>query len=116
MDLELEKQVRALIDQDQKIEAIKLVRRITGWRLRESKDYVDALARAALPALSPADEAALEREVKTLQRQVTGVCLDQQRTTLERPGMRSNAGALEREKNGRKAVLQKIFCARSQEF
>ncbi len=63
---ELEKQVRALIDQDQKIEAIKLVRLTTGWGLRESKDYVDALARAALPALSSADEAALEREVNAL--------------------------------------------------
>ena len=59
MDLELEKQVRALIDQDQKIEAIKLVRLTTGWWLRESKDYVDALARAALPALSPVGEAVL---------------------------------------------------------
>jgi ribosomal protein L7/L12 len=65
----LEKQVRALIDQDQKIEAIKLVRRITGWGLKESKDYVDALARAALPALSPAGEAALEQEVKALAQQ-----------------------------------------------
>ncbi|MCP4540481.1 MAG: hypothetical protein GY832_25365 [Chloroflexi bacterium] len=39
----LEKQVRILIDQDQKIEAIKHVREQTGWGLRESKDYVDSL-------------------------------------------------------------------------
>lgn len=63
---ELENQTRALIDQDQKIEAIKLVRRMTNWGLKESKDYVDALARAALPALNPADEAALEQKVKAL--------------------------------------------------
>ncbi len=65
----LENQARALIDQNQKIEAIKLVRRATGWGLKESKDYVDALARAALPALSPTDEAALEQKVKALVQQ-----------------------------------------------
>ena len=48
---ELARQARTLIDQGQKIEAIKLVRETTGWGLKESKDYVDALARAALPAL-----------------------------------------------------------------
>ena len=52
----LENQVRALIDQEQKIEAIELVLKTTGWGLRESKEYVDALARAALPTLSAADE------------------------------------------------------------
>lgn len=62
----LENQARALIDQDQRIEAIKLVRQTTGWGLRESKEYVDTLARAALPALNPADEAALEQAVKAL--------------------------------------------------
>jgi len=65
----LENQARALIDQHQKIEAIKLVRRATGWGLRESKDYVDALARAALSALSSADEAVLEQKVKALVQQ-----------------------------------------------
>lgn len=65
----LENQVRALVDQNQKIEAIKLVHRITGWGLKESKDYVDALARAALPALGAADEAALQQKVKALIRQ-----------------------------------------------
>ncbi|RLC56682.1 MAG: hypothetical protein DRI80_15940 [Chloroflexota bacterium] len=62
----LENQARALIDQDQRIEAIKLVRQTTGWGLKESKEYVDTLARAALPALSPVDEAALEQAVKAL--------------------------------------------------
>ena len=67
MDLDkLEARVRTLIDQDQKIEAIRLVQQTTNWGLVESKDYVDALALAALPALSPADEAALEKEVKAL--------------------------------------------------
>lgn len=65
----LENQVHTLIDQNQKIEAIKLVRRTTGWGLGESKGYVDTLARAALPALSPADEAATEQEVKALVQQ-----------------------------------------------
>ncbi|MDY7076212.1 MAG: hypothetical protein SXV54_04725 [Chloroflexota bacterium] len=65
----LEKQARALIDQDQKIEAIELVCRTTDWGLRESKEYVDTLARAALPALSSADEAALEQEVRALVQQ-----------------------------------------------
>ena len=67
MNLEkLQDQARALIDENQQIEAIRLVRETTGWGLKESKDYVDALVRAALPTLSPADEAALEQKVKAL--------------------------------------------------
>jgi ribosomal protein L7/L12 len=80
---ELENRARALIDQNQKIEAIKLVREATGWGLRESKDYVDALARAALPALSKADEAAMEQEVDALLQQdryVEAIKLVQERT------------------------------------
>lgn len=46
---ELEVQVRALIAQGRKVEAVKRVRETTGWGLKESKDYVDALARSALP-------------------------------------------------------------------
>ena len=42
---ELARQARTLVDQDQKVEAIKLVRETTGWGLRESKDYVDALVK-----------------------------------------------------------------------
>ena len=49
----LENQARALIDQDQRIEAIKLVRQTTGWGLKESKEYVDTLARACLLYTSP---------------------------------------------------------------
>ena len=72
MNLErLEDQVHALIDQNQKVEAIKLVRETTGWGLRESKDYVDTLARAALPALSPADETTLKQEVPSSQPTMT---------------------------------------------
>jgi ribosomal protein L7/L12 len=67
MNLErLKDQVLGLIDRNQKVEAIKLVREATGWGLRESKDYVDALAHTALPALGPADEAALEQKVRAL--------------------------------------------------
>ncbi len=62
----LASQARILIDQNQKIEAIKLVRETMGWGLKESKDYVDALARAALPALNPADEVMLGQEIKAL--------------------------------------------------
>jgi hypothetical protein len=40
---ELEDQIRALIERNQKVEAIELVRETTGWGLRESKDYVDSL-------------------------------------------------------------------------
>lgn len=39
----LEDQVRALLDQNQKIEAIKLAHQVRGWGLKESKDYVDSL-------------------------------------------------------------------------
>jgi hypothetical protein len=38
-------QVRALLAQGQKVEAIKLVRILTGRGLRESKDYVESLER-----------------------------------------------------------------------
>jgi hypothetical protein len=44
MNLEkLKDKVSGLIDRNQKIEAIKLVREATGWGLRESKEYVDSL-------------------------------------------------------------------------
>lgn len=36
-------QVRDLLSQDRRIQAIKLVRVLTRWGLRESKDYVDSL-------------------------------------------------------------------------
>jgi ribosomal protein L7/L12 len=62
----LEAQVRALLAQGHKVEAIKQVRKETGWGLREAKDYVDALAYAALPALGAADEAAMEQAARAL--------------------------------------------------
>ena len=40
----LETLVQALLAQGRKIEAVKQVRQATGWGLKESKDYVDALA------------------------------------------------------------------------
>jgi preprotein translocase subunit SecA len=40
---ELEDQVRALMAQGRKVEAVKRVLKTTGWGLKESKDYVDAL-------------------------------------------------------------------------
>jgi ribosomal protein L7/L12 len=45
VDPELERQVRDLINDKQKIAAVKLVREQTGWGLREAKDYVDAVER-----------------------------------------------------------------------
>lgn len=39
----LEKEVKALIQQDRFMEAIKLVRERTGWGLRECKTFVDNL-------------------------------------------------------------------------
>ena len=62
----LEDQVRALLARGRKVEAVKRVRKTTGWGLKESKDYVDALGKAALPALSAADEAAVEQEARAL--------------------------------------------------
>jgi ribosomal protein L7/L12 len=46
----LEDQVRALLAQGRKVEAVKRVYKTTGWGLKESKDYVDALVDAAPPA------------------------------------------------------------------
>ena len=40
---ELTAEVRQLLARRQKIEAVKCVREATGWGLKESKDYVDAL-------------------------------------------------------------------------
>lgn len=37
--------IRQLLDQSQKIEAIKLVREHTGMGLKEAKDYVEAIER-----------------------------------------------------------------------
>lgn len=34
---------RTLISQGKKIDAIKLVRELTGWGLKEAKDYVESL-------------------------------------------------------------------------
>ncbi|MFV9507113.1 MAG: ribosomal protein L7/L12 [Oscillochloridaceae bacterium umkhey_bin13] len=42
---ELATQVRVLLAQNQKIQAVKLVHESTGWGLRESKDYVDQIER-----------------------------------------------------------------------
>lgn len=48
--------VRGLLQQGQKITAIKLVREHTGWGLKEAKDYVEALeaGHAPPPATGPA--------------------------------------------------------------
>ena len=67
MDLDkLDRQARALVDQGKRVEAIKLVRRNTNWGLRRAKEHVDALGHAELPALSPAEDEALKREIQAL--------------------------------------------------
>jgi ribosomal protein L7/L12 len=40
---QLEQEARMLLAQGQKIEAIKRVRELTGWGLKEAKDYVERL-------------------------------------------------------------------------
>ncbi|NIO70542.1 MAG: DUF1186 domain-containing protein [Anaerolineae bacterium] len=52
----LEDQVRALLAQNQKVEAVKRVHKTTGWGLKKSKDYVDALADATPPAPRAMDQ------------------------------------------------------------
>lgn len=44
-DAAFEQEIRQLLTQRQKIEAIKRVRELTGLGLKEAKDYVDALER-----------------------------------------------------------------------
>jgi ribosomal protein L7/L12 len=64
--MDLENQVRTMLAQNQRIEAIKWVRHQTGWGLKRSKDYVDEIAREILPSLPAEKEAALDREVNAL--------------------------------------------------
>ena len=40
----MEGQLRALVAQGRKVEAVKRVREATGWGLKQSKDYVDSLS------------------------------------------------------------------------
>jgi hypothetical protein len=46
---EVEPEIRALLDQRRKIDAIKLMRQHTGLGLKEAKDRIDAFERAHLP-------------------------------------------------------------------
>ncbi len=50
---ELEGQVRALVAQGRIVEAVKRVRETTGWGLKQSKDYVDALAQPEVERNDP---------------------------------------------------------------
>lgn len=45
--------VLALLEMDRKIEAVKVVREVTGWGLKESKDYVDTFERQRAGAMVP---------------------------------------------------------------
>ncbi len=49
-----QQQVRDLIAQQQKIEAIKLVRQQTGSGLKDAKDFVEAIARGQTPPIPQA--------------------------------------------------------------
>jgi ribosomal protein L7/L12 len=53
-DGELRDQVRVLLLERKKIEAIKLVRDHAGWRLKGSKEYVDEVQRA-MQSFGPGD-------------------------------------------------------------
>ncbi|MCA9267824.1 MAG: hypothetical protein KDA41_05110 [Planctomycetales bacterium] len=63
----LEERVRALLDADQKIEAVKLYREETAASLAEAKEAVEALqAGRGLPVETPKDAAGIESEVLRL--------------------------------------------------
>ncbi len=44
-----ENQIRSLLEQDRKIQAIRLVMQQNEWGLRQAKDYVDTLERELFP-------------------------------------------------------------------
>jgi ribosomal protein L7/L12 len=72
LDPAAEQEMRQLVAQGQKIEAIKQVRQLTGLGLKEAKDYVESLPPtsafvAAEPAAAPrVDQGEIEREARTL--------------------------------------------------
>jgi hypothetical protein len=87
---ELEDQVRALLAQGQKVEAVKRVLKATGWGLKGSKDYVDALTNATPPVPDAANQpidyhslsadellAALEQAGRTPDLDLVRACLEQ---------------------------------------
>jgi len=78
--VELGDQVRALLAQNQKVEAVKRVHKTTGWGLKKSKDYVDALADATPPA-----PRAMEQEVD-----YSSLPADELLTALEQAGRTPN--------------------------
>jgi len=53
-DAAWQQDVRVLLSQSQKIEAIKLVRQHTGAGLRDAKDFVEAMQRGQSPPVPPA--------------------------------------------------------------
>jgi ribosomal protein L7/L12 len=90
--------VRALLQQGRKIEAIKVYRQLTGVGLKEAKDYVDALEAGRAPpaaAASPAPAGGLD-EVRALAlqgnkiqaikryRELTGVGLKEAKDYVDR--------------------------------
>jgi ribosomal protein L7/L12 len=48
---EIEVKARELIQKGQKLEAIKIVRELTGMELKDSKEYVDVIALGKIPIL-----------------------------------------------------------------
>jgi ribosomal protein L7/L12 len=65
--------IQQLLDQSQKIEAIKLVREHTGMGLKEAKDYVEAIEHGGTPELptppsqpAPLQAGALDSQVRAL--------------------------------------------------
>ena len=65
----IEQEIQNLVDQGRKVEAVKRVRELTDWGLKEAKDYVDSLARSTSPSMDSAvgvSRETLEFEVREL--------------------------------------------------
>jgi ribosomal protein L7/L12 len=67
--MDLENHVRAMLAQNERIEAIKWVLHQTGWGLKRSRDYVEEVARAMLSSLPTEAKGALEQEIGALVQQ-----------------------------------------------
>ena len=61
MDM-LEHEVRTLLSQRRKVEAVKQVREATGWGLKEAKDYVDAIEAGRTPPMMTADTSMVSQD------------------------------------------------------
>ena len=63
---DLEQQVRSLLGQGQKLEAVKLYKDQTGASLREAKEAVEAIERGEVPTRSPVPDGDMEADLLPL--------------------------------------------------